>query len=79
MKRFRWIAGGVVGACISLFVGLKVEMTAGPWPRMTLADWLLYHDTQVHVSMGLPTYSAPFWAIGGFLIGALLSTLRDRE
>jgi hypothetical protein len=46
---------------------------------MTLADWLLYHDTQVHVSMGLPTYSAPFWAIAGFLVGALMLALRQRD
>lgn len=79
MKHFRWMAGGVVGACITLLVGFRVEMTVGWWPRMTLADWLLYHDTQVHLSNGLPTYSAPYWAVAGFLIGALLVVLRQRE
>lgn len=69
----------MVGACVALLLGFRVEMHSSAWPRMNLPEWLFYLAPQTHIAIDLPTYSAPFWAIAGFLIGALWRTARRRD
>jgi hypothetical protein len=79
MKRLRWIAGGVLGAAVALLVGFRVEMMSGGWPVSSLPEWITYSQPHVHLPLQMPAYSAPYWALAGFVVGALWIVLRERD
>jgi hypothetical protein len=77
--RFRGIASSIVDSSIAPLVGFRVEMHNSSWPRMNLPEWLFYLAPQTHIPIDLPTYSAPFWALAGSLIGAPWTTARRHD
>jgi hypothetical protein len=82
MKGFRWLAGGGLGAVVTLLVGFRVETTGGGWRGRSLPDWLfgtLLEQDPVHMAYPPPTYSALYWAVAGFIIGALWVIARQRD
>ena len=74
MRRFRWLAGGVLGAVAAVLVGFRVERGHGS----SLPEWLFDMESYSHMDLSTP-FSAPYWAAAGFIIGALWIVVRDRD